>query len=158
MKIFLIIALFSYSLFASIEFKETRYMAALDFDKERHGVLDITDKLLILKYQEPSVETITYSQTKISIKTDDDLKEYTFKEYPQAEYMGLILRTIINENYNSLDNMFEVTKNKDEVILTSLPIISNMVEYIEIKKTNKLKKTIILFMTNSDKITIETYN
>ena len=72
--------------------------------------------------------------------------------------MGLILRSILNKNYNSLDNMFKVSKENNSIFLTSLPIISDMVEYIEIKENVKSKRVIILFMTNSDKITIETFN
>ena len=157
MRIVLIIGLLVYSLFASIEFKETRYMAALDFDKERYGLLDITDELLILKYKKPNIETITYSKEKIIIQNKDNTKEYTFEEYPKAKYMGLILRSIINKNYNLLDNMFKVSKENNSIFLTSLPIISNMVEYIEIKENVKSKRVIILFMTNSDRITIETF-
>jgi len=158
MKIFLIFSLFIYSLFASIEFKETRYMAALDFDKERYGVLDITEETLTLSYKKPSMEIITYSDTKITIQSEDETKEYTFEEYPRAEYMGLILRTIINKNYDSLDNMFKVSKEEDLLLLTSLPIISDMVEYIEVQENINSKRIMTLFMSNKDKITIETSN
>jgi len=158
MKILLICSLLISSLFASIEFKETRYMAALDFDKERYGVLTITEETLILSYKKPSIEIITYSDTKITIQSEDDTKEYTFEEYPRAKYMGLILRTIINKNYDSLDNIFKVSKVEDLLLLKSLPIISDMVEYIEVQENINSKRIMTLFMSNKDKITIETSN
>ena len=54
MKIILLALLLISGLLASkISFKEFRYMAALDFETEKHGILDIKEELLVLNYTKP---------------------------------------------------------------------------------------------------------
>lgn len=159
MKIILLTLLLVSGLLSSnINFKELRYLAALDFEREKQGVLEIEGNSLVLNYSKPSIETISYLSDKLTILKDDTLVEYSFDEYPQAQYMGLILKAIIKDEYESLDELFEIKIEKEFVSMIAKPIIYNTIVSIEVFKNSKDVNKIIIYMTNKDKITIETIN
>ncbi|MEA3553858.1 MAG: hypothetical protein U9R39_05600 [Campylobacterota bacterium] len=141
---------------STINFKEFRYLAALDFEREKQGVLEIKENSLVLNYSKPDIETISYLSDKLIILKDDTLVEYSFEEYPKAEYMGLILKAIIKDEYESLDELFEIKKEEKLVSMIAKPIIYNTIVSIEVFKNSKEVSKIIINMINKDKITIET--
>jgi len=156
---FIILLIFLYlSMFADMNFKETRYMAALDFEKSKYGNLHIDNENLIINYTKPIQETISYYNDKITVLAKDKLDEYSFQEHPNAQYLGLILKAILNNNYATVDELFEIKKEKQEIQLKAKPIIYSYIESINIIKHKKSIKNIIIYMTNKDKITIETIN
>ena len=159
MKIILLtLLLISGLLSSSINFKEFRYLAALDFEREKQGNLEIKDNSLVLNYSKPDIETISYLSDKLTILKNDTLVEYNFEEYPKAEYMGLILKAIIKDEYESLDELFEIKSEKEFISMIAKPIIYNIIVSIEVFKNSKDVSKIIINMTNKDKITIETIN
>ena len=159
MKIILLtLLLISGLLSSNINFKELRYLAALDFEREKQGILEIEGNSLVLNYSKPSIETISYLSDKLTILKDDTLVEYSFNEYPQAQYMGLILKAIIKDEYESLDELFEIKIEKEFISMIAKPIIYNTIVSIEVFKNSKDVNKIIIYMTNKDKITIETIN
>ncbi|MEA3498274.1 MAG: hypothetical protein U9R16_04360 [Campylobacterota bacterium] len=159
MKIILLLFLHFMFLFSTeIGFKETRYMVALDFERVKHGSLFVKEENLIIKYTKPSVETISYLSDRITILKDEETLEYTFEEYPKSQYMGLILKAIIKDEYSTLDEMFEVKKENNIVKLLGKPIVYSIIESISIEKSDNLNKKIIINMTNKDIVTIETIN
>ena len=159
MKIILLtLLLISGLLSSSINFKEFRYLAALDFEREKQGNLEIKDDSLVLNYSKPDIETISYLSDKLTILKNDTLVEYNFEEYPKAEYMGLILKAIIKDEYESLDELFEIKSEKKFISMIAKPIIYNIIVSIEVFKNSKDVSKIIINMTNKDKITIETIN
>ena len=159
MKIILLTLLCISGLFSSnISFKESRYLAALDFERAKYGILEIKDQILIVNYTKPSIETITYLEDKLTIFKNDSLREYNFEEHPQAQYMGLILKAILTDEYEALDELFKIKNKKDIIILSAKPIMYSTMEEIEVLKKDNIINKIIIYMTNKDKITIETIN
>ena len=159
MKIILsTLLLISCLLSSTISFKELRYMDALDFEREKQGTLEIKGELLVLNYSKPSKEIISYLIDKLTILKNDTLVEYTFEEYPKAEYMGLILKAILKDEYEILNEFFEIKKEEKFVSMIAKPVIYNTIVSIEVSKNNNVVSKIIINMTNKDKITIETVN
>jgi len=159
MKIILLALLLISGLLASkISFKEFRYMAALDFETEKHGILDIKEELLVLNYTKPKKETISYLEDKLTILQGDSLTQYSFEEYPKAQYMGLILKAILKDEYESLSEFFEIKKENEFVSMIAKPIIYATIVSIEVNKDKNIVTKIIINMSNKDKITIETIN
>ncbi len=157
MKFLLFIAILSLHLFANITFKETRYVSALDFERELYGNLIVSDEVMTISYTKPIKETIIYHTNKLIILRGDDKKEIMFEDYPQAKYMGLILKAIINSEYESLNELFTIKKKGLTIDLEAKPAIANEILLIEILKNDKNSiKTIKINMSNDDKITIET--
>ena len=156
MKSIILLSIFISTLFAQINFKETRHMEALDLDRDMFGNLEFNDEQMVVTYTKPNQQTITYHDDKITILRAEELKEYTFEQYPQAQYMGLILKAIIQDNYTLLDELFSQTVANTKVDLVAKPVISNVMDHISItKKEDKSIKNILITMTNKDTIHIE---
>jgi hypothetical protein len=143
-------------LFGDMYFKEIKYISAFDITTNKYGSLSIINDILTIKYSEPEKKIIKYFDNKILIEENSNLEEFSFENYPQPQYMGLILKAIIYENFNSLEQFFKIKYKNNDIILESRGIMMNNIEYIEINKNKKTIKEIILHMTNEDKITIET--
>ncbi|MEA1913677.1 MAG: hypothetical protein U9N30_00035 [Campylobacterota bacterium] len=144
------------TLFAQINFKETRFMAALEIDRQLFGHLKFDDSKMIVTYTKPNQQIITYHNEKITILQDEELKTYTFEQYPQAQYMGLILKAIIQDNYLSLEELFTHKVQDASIELDAKPVISSIMDSIVIyKKDPKSVKRIIIKLTNKDTINIE---
>jgi len=158
MRVFLLVTFTLNLLFGNHDFKETRYIDALQMDQSKYGNMKLENNQLHLIYTNPIKEEIIYEEEKLVIIKDENINEYFFIEYPTLRFMGLILKYIITDNYLQLDNFFDVKITNDLVVLEAKPVIYNIVESIEIvKRDDKLRK-IIMNMTNKDIITIETIN
>ncbi len=145
------------TLFANIAFKETRYMSAFDIDRTMYGNVDFKDQDMIINYTEPQKETISYLDDKVTIFKGVEVKEYSFEEYPQALFMGLIIKAIITENYTPIEEFFEIQKQKELILFIAKPAMTGTIIEMEVYKKNDLKQVVIK-MSNQDKITIETLN
>jgi hypothetical protein len=131
-------------------------MSALGIDFVKYGNLEVKQDFLIIKYTKPKEQTIKYFEDKIEIYQNNNINTYNFDKYPKAQYMGLILRAIVNDNYALVNNLFKVIKKNKNISLLAKPIVSDYILDIQVSKNKK--DTIIINMTNKDKITIETYN
>lgn len=158
MKISVLLMLLFNLLFGNYNFKEIRYIDALEMDRSKYGNMKLENNQLSLEYTKPIKETIIYKEEKLVIEKEETIQEYSFSEYPRLRYMGLILKYIITNDYEYLDDFFDIKITHDLILLEAKPVIYNIVESIEIiKSENKLRK-IIMQMTNKDIITIETIN
>lgn len=155
MKLILLLILFI-SVNADINFKETRHLSAIGIDRNMAGTLNYTEDIININYTVPNIENIVYHHDKVMIIKNDEENIYTFEEYPQAMYMGVILRSVLTKNYDPLINFFEV-KNKNEFIyLSAKPALKSQITDIEIKYKKEKLQRVIINMSNSDTIKIET--
>lgn len=157
MRYLLYITLLYSMVFANISFTETRYMSALDMDRQLKGSVTINKTNMIINYTTPQQETITYLDDKVTILKDEELKEYSFEEYPQASFMGLIIKAMVTDNYTPIEEFFTITTQKEITTFTSKPIVTSTIKTIELSKKDD-KKIVTMYMSNQDKITIETTN
>jgi hypothetical protein len=146
--------------FAAQNFKEIRHMDALNVDRELYGSFEIKPEQMVVAYTKPNIQTITYYNDKICIETNNTKKEYSFDKYPQAQYMGVALKAIFEENYDLLGQFFKIQKqNNTNILLNSKAGISDIIDSIDITKTsNNIIKKIFIHMRNKDTILIETIN
>lgn len=158
MKYLLFIFILFSCLFADVSFEETRYMSALDVDRRMSGTLKFEDDLMIVSYTKPEQEVITYYNHKVTIQKDNEIKEYSFEEYPQAQYLGLILKAIIKDDYIALNELFIIKKGKKQLDLESKLVIEDIMTSIEVVKNTSGIEKITMHMANQDKITIEIIN
>ena len=159
MKILFIIISFYLSLLSDVKFTETKYLSALDIEMTKKGIMNLSNNILTLNYTKPSIEVVKYYEDKLTLQDDkNELKEYTYEEYPKIEYFGLLIKSIVNNNYENLDNMFEIKKEKNKRILTAKSSVSGTIDYLEVFNKDTKLSSIIFYMINDDKITIETTN
>jgi len=158
-KILLVMVSFYLTLLSDVKFSETKYLSALDVEMTKYGVMNFKENILTIKYTKPKDETITYYDDKLTLQSNvNESKEYTYEEHPKLEYFGLLLKSIISNTYENLDNMFEIKNNNDNKTLTSKSSVAGTIDYLEVFHDNKKLSSIIFYMTNKDKITIETIN
>ena len=159
MKILFIIISFYLSLLSDVKFTETKYLSALDIEMTKKGIMNLSNNILTLNYTKPSIEVVKYYEDKLTLQDDkNELKEYTYEEYPKIEYFGLLIKSIVNNNYENLDNMFEIKKEKNKRTLTAKSSVSGTIDYLEVFNKDTKLSSIIFYMINDDKITIETTN
>jgi hypothetical protein len=159
MKILLIFITFCLSLFADIKFSETKYLSALDIKTTKYGSMNIKQDSFIITYTKPTKEIITYLEDRLTLTNNKNItNEYTYEDHPSLEYFGLLLKSIVNDSYENLDNMFEIKDEENIKTLTAKSGISGTIDYIEVLNKDKKLSTIKLFMINKDIITIETIN
>ena len=159
MKVLLLLISIYIFMFAEIKFSETKYLSALDVEMTKYGSMNYEKNILKLSYIKPVKEFITYYEDKLILQNDkNESKEYTYEEHPSIEYFGLLLKSIVSNSYENLDNMFEVKDAKDKKVLTAKSSISSTVDYLEVFNKDNNLSSVIFYMTNKDKITIETIN
>jgi len=159
MKILFIFLTFCISIFADIKFSETKYLSALDMQTSKYGSMNIKEDSFTINYNKPKKETVTYLNDKLTFEnSNNEIKEFTYKEHPRLEYFGLLLKSIVNNSYENLDNMFTITEDKEKKILNAKSSISGTIDYLEVFYTNAKLSKIIFYMINKDTITIETIN
>jgi len=158
-KILFIILSFYMILLSDIKFTETKYLSALDIDMSKYGTMNFKNNILSLKYTKPTQEIITYYEDKLVLENDNsEITEYSYKEYPQIEYFGLLLKSIVSNQYENLENMFTMEIKENKRTLTAKSSVSGTIDYLEVLHKNKKLSSIIFYMTNKDRITIETTN
>ena len=157
MKKLILIIIFALNIMANIDFKETNIIAAIpDYEKVQYGSMDFSDDLIILSYTKPNLQTITYDKEKVSINTNEEIKEYYFEQYPKIEFIGLITKALITNSFETLDELFIKTIEQGDTILSAKPILRNVIDYIKIQYTKENKVNIItIYMENEDIRTIE---
>ncbi|MEA3289622.1 MAG: hypothetical protein U9Q04_05505 [Campylobacterota bacterium] len=159
MKFLLAIFILITTAFGDISFKETRYISAVDMERDLYGSFKFIDDHMVISYIRPAIQTITYLNDSMSIKNKDgEISTYSYAEYPQARYMSMLLKAIINDQYESIAEIFTITKQTNMIRLDAKSSISSTISSINIKKENSTLNSILINMTNKDTIKIEITN
>ena len=156
MKFLMLILILPMFIYADMSFKETRYIDSIDSTRISYGVLEIKEDVLSLVYMKPNKETIIYDNNKMTIQNNGKIKEYLYTRYPHFEYMKIILKSIAEDNYAVLNNLFIVKISQNAISLEAKKKVNKAINSIEILKNKKQIETITINMSNGDKITIET--
>lgn len=124
-----------------VEFKEKRYIYAVDKTLFFEGNITFLPKSIHIEYTKPKEQNLTYS-------SDD--------EQIQKRYFFTLLHAIY-ENDESLLNEFFQTKTKDD-ITTLLPLekVQEYIKKVVYKKVGNHLEFLKIFMQNDDRIEIET--
>ena len=147
------------TLLSSTKFTETKYLSSLDMEMSKKGTMELTNNILTLNYEKPNIEIIKYYEDKLTLENDKkEITKYTYEEHPKVEYFGLLLKSIINNTFENLDNMFKIETEKNKRTLTAKSSVSGTIDYLEVFYKDGKLSAIIFYMINSDKITIETNN
>lgn len=158
MRIFIFLFTIYCSLMSDENFKESRYIAAIDAEQHKYGKMYLKDDILTLSYSKPTHEKLIYNENKLTVLVDDKINEYNFTDYPQIYYMGLLLKAIIKNDYTSLSELFEIDYKDNNITLGAKPIINDVMKYIKVEKDTAGIQKITIQMINEDTITIETIN
>jgi hypothetical protein len=142
---------------ASMKFRENRYISALDRNIELKGELSIKNDILSINYTSTN-ESIIYHKDSVSIDNSMGKRVIPYSENKNIKYIGLFIKNIIKNDYNTISQVFTLKEIKDELKLTPKEAIKHIIESIKISKNGDKIKHIVIYLKNGDKIKIETIN
>lgn len=137
-----------------IDFKETRYIDALNERVIKNGQISFSDESAKIFYDSDNRE-ITLSNDQITIKNGKDIMQKNAKEEPNIVNMFAIFRAIFEDNEERLKIFFKIVQKSENEVLLSAINSSNPISTL----TYKLKEGDItqleLISRNGDRITID---
>lgn len=137
----------------TINFKEVKYIYALDQELYKNGSIKIDDNTIILQYSNSS-QIIKYDDLFIHIINNDEIQKIPHNENIEYSVFFSLIKGIFQNNLTLLANSFTINKDKDKTILIPNEYLANAIEKIEYKKQNKKLKFLRIFFLNQDSIKI----
>jgi hypothetical protein len=139
-KKIVILSLFFFNVYA-VQFKELRYLYAVDKHISFEGNITFSPQSIEIKYTKPKAQTIKY-------RADDEQRE--------KRYFFMLLSAIHNDNKGFLEEFFKVKKKNRFVYLSPLEKTKAYIKKVIYKKEGLDLKSLKIFMQNKDRIEIET--
>ena len=160
MKIIVLCFLSLLCLFANdaSEFKETRYLYALDKNITLEGFITFGEQNIIIEYTKPESKVLTYFEEKLSIQDQNGYKIIDAQSMPSMNYFFMIIKAVHDENKTLLASFFDAIENGDETLLTPKGVAAEVLEEVRISRQEKKLKSLHVKIKNGDRITIEIRN
>jgi len=155
MKLLLYISLITTILFSQeINFKETKYIYALDNELHKNGTLNINKDTISLRYTN-SDKKIIYTNDNIQIKTKNTTEIYTHEESIEYNIFFQLVLGVYTNNSQILMENFTIKSQNEMTTLLPTEYLASVIETIEYKKEDDKLKYLKINFTNQDRITIE---
>lgn len=138
-----------YTFIFAIEFKEERIMQALNHSIIKKGHIEFDKNSVVLQYENDN--------NHFSFKNNQlvQLPENIVIENQASLIYFTLLQAIFNEDMQTLEYYFNVSKKEKVYQLSPKSLIANYIEAIEFIKNGIQLKQLIIFLKNSDRIIIE---
>lgn len=155
MKLFFFISFLTTILFSQkIDFKEIKYIYALDTHFDKRGTLDLENSQVTLHYKN-SEKSIIYTDDNIQIITNNTIETFTHEESVEYNLFFQLVLGIYTNNTIPLSENFTIKKDDKTVTLLPKEYLSSVIKTIEYEKDNDKLKYLKINFTNQDRITIE---
>jgi len=155
---FLILLIWTLSLYSnSVNFKETKFVEALQLYTYRDGNVSYTDTETIVQYKDG--KTITKRDNNLTVQDDKGkiLTTIDLNKKPEVALYFQLTKALFSKDFDSLKDNFEIKKSQNEYNLVpkgdTKKVIKDIALHLNID--NSVKFFIINF-TNMDTIRIET--
>lgn len=160
MKAFALCLLCSLALFGATasNFKETRYLFALDKNVTLEGFITFGEQNIIIEYVKPESKVLTYFEEKLTIQDQNGYHVIDAQSMPSMNYFFLIIKAVHDENSVLLDSFFEAKTEGDETLLSPKGVAAEVLEEVRITRHIKELKSLQVKIKNGDRITIEIRN
>jgi len=157
-KFFLILSIWIVSLYSSsVNFKETKFVEALQLYTYRDGNVSYTDTETIVQYKDG--KTITKRDNNLTVQDDKGkiLTTIDLNKKPEVALYFQLTKALFSKDFDSLKDNFEIKKSKNEYNLVPKGDTKKVIKDIALSLNidNSVKFFIINF-TNMDTIKIET--
>jgi len=157
-KIFLILSIWTLSLYSSsVNFKETKFVEALQLYTYRDGNVSYTNTETIVQYKDG--KTITKRDNNLTVQDNKGkiLTTIDLNKKPEVALYFQLTKALFSKDFDSLKDNFEIKKSKNEYNLVpkgdTKKVIKDIALHLNID--NSVKFFIINF-ANMDTIKIET--
>lgn len=140
----------------TINFKEEKYIDAIDKTVYNKGTLKLLENETRLKYKNSSKILINkddelYIQDNKDIQVIDSSKQLTLK------ILFLLIKSIINDDFQTLKEFFYVSLEDKVYVLNPKEQLKDYINLIKFKKDTKLE-FLTIYMKNGNKTTIRETN
>lgn len=152
--LFLLVIFFNFSFAKVIEFKEERYLYALDNSIYKKGYIEFKENSIKTWYKN-NKETLYFKNDKLYKIIDT--KQIELNNIAAKIYF-LILEGVFHNNSNVIDKFFIQKKQNDLISLTPKEIISKYMQKVEYKKDKEKLIFLKIYLHNNDRIIIEQTN
>jgi len=155
-KYFIFCVCTTLSLFADASnFKETRYMYALDKNITLEGFITFGEQNIVIEYVKPESKVLTYFEEKLTIQDQNGYKVIDAQSMPSLNYFFMIIKAVHNDNSVLMSSFFDVTTKDEETLLSPKGVAAEVLEEVCITRHNQQLKSLHVKIKNGDRITIE---
>lgn len=145
------------SLFSqTINFKETKYIDALDNEIKKTGYIHFGKDFIETSYINDE-EVLLFKDEFLYIKKANESIEIDLNRDMAKKIYFTILEAIYLDDLTNLELYFEIKKENKKITLTPKSVVASYLKSIEFKKDKKLE-FLIIYMLNNDRIRIEQTN
>ena len=157
MKAFALYLLCSLALFGATasNFKETRYLYALDKNITLEGFITFGEQNIIIEYVKPESKVLTYFEEKLTIQDQNGYRAVDAQSMPSLNYFFMIIKAVHDENSVLLDSFFDAKTEGDETQLIPKGVAAEVLEEVRIVRQTTKLKSLQVKIKNGDRITIE---
>ena len=155
-KILLFLLINAFLWAQTIDFKEEKHLSALNHSVIKKGSIQFEGDSIKIAYAQ-SDTILTYTPNRLVIQNKSDIQEINLNQHLDKEIYFLLLKDIFFDNQHTIETYFFIEQQPNKTILTPKNMLSNFIEKIEYKKSNKLE-FLKLYFVNSDRIFIEQIN
>ena len=139
----------------SSNFKETRYIYALDKNIVFEGVITFGEQNINIEYIKPEPKVLTYFEEKLTIQDQNGYKVVDGQSMPSMNYFFMIIRAVHDQNSILLDSFFDATTKGNETLLSPKGVAAEVLEEVRILRQDKELKALNVKIKNGDRISIE---
>lgn len=157
-KILILILFSAMFLFSKqIEFKEEKYINALNVSVYRNGILNINNDFIKVSYPQQN-KSFTFNKDNIVEKNGNKENIITYEDNLDLTIFSKVIESIYTNKVENIQEYFEIKKSDGNTTLIPNEYIANVINKIEYQKIDSKLKFLKIYFTNDDWINIvQTY-
>lgn len=155
-KIFILFIIVLNLFSKTIEFKEEKYIEALETSIDNYGYINFKKDSIEVSYKN-SNEVLIFKDDILLIKNTSNIEEIDLNRDLGKKIYFLLLNCIHTNDTSKLALYFKIKKDKKETLLIPKGQIANVIKKIFFKK-EKILKYLQINMQNKNRIRIEQIN
>ncbi|WP_375724340.1 hypothetical protein LXN10_02295 [Arcobacter sp. KX21116] len=149
--LFLFSTLFLFS--NEIEFKEEKYISALNASVYRNGILNINNDFIKVAYPQQN-KSFTFTKENIVEKDGNKENIITYEDNLDLTIFSKIIESIYTNKVEDIQEYFKIKRNNEVTTLIPSEYVANLINKIEYQKIDSELKFLKIYFTNDDWINI----
>jgi len=152
-KLLLFFVLIVSSFASNINFKEEKYVSALQTSVYKYGNINIQANKIIVSYKNPNSSYIFYEDYFI-LKDKNKEQKLNYDEKVELSLFYKLITLIYQDRQYDIQEFFQLKEDDGNIILIPNEYISNTIDKIEYKKEQNRLKFLKIYFKNEDYIKI----
>jgi len=152
-KLLLFFVLIVSSFASNINFKEEKYVSALQTSVYKYGNINIQANKIIVSYKNPNSSYIFYEDYFI-LKDKNKEQKLNYDEKVELSLFYKLITLIYQDRQDDIQEFFQLKEDDGNIILIPNEYISNTIDKIEYKKEQNRLKFLKIYFKNEDYIKI----